>query len=227
MIKILASNGYTRTQTIDKIISDHQHLKGFSRATIYRKLPDNMKRKYERSNIIMLPDYSDVSNETFDEGEEETEIDDTTTNEIRFTTEDVTDERFKPEYHHNVPKSTVHFDSKVLDLFAEQEKQSMQQQQPTQEPAVEEPTQQQEHENDNDNQTTEIFDKDFVNRLVQENKQLQDENYNLKVLVGATEEQKAYNRSSRTSKIEVKDTPLSTKNNLLKFMIKRYIIMST
>lgn len=94
MIKILEGNGYTRTQAIDKIILDHQHLKGFSRATIYRELPDDMKRKYENSNLIMLPDYSDVSNDTFDEEEEEeTEIDDTTTttNEIKFRTEDVTD----------------------------------------------------------------------------------------------------------------------------------------
>ena len=53
MIKILESNRYTRTQAIDKIILDHQHLKGFSRITIYRKLPNDMKRKYESSNIIM------------------------------------------------------------------------------------------------------------------------------------------------------------------------------
>jgi hypothetical protein len=67
MIQILESYGYTRTQAIEKIKSDHQHLKGFSRATIYRELPDNMKRKYESSNIIMLPDNSDVSNETFED----------------------------------------------------------------------------------------------------------------------------------------------------------------
>ena len=34
--------------------------------TIYRSLPDDMKRKYESSNIIMLPDNSDVSNDTFE-----------------------------------------------------------------------------------------------------------------------------------------------------------------
>jgi len=66
MINILESNGYTRTQAIEKIKSDHKHLKGFSRATIYRELPDNMKRKYERSDIIMLPEDSNVSNETFE-----------------------------------------------------------------------------------------------------------------------------------------------------------------
>ena len=79
MIKILELNGYTRTQAIDKIIRDHQHLKGFSRITIYRKLPDDMKRKYESSNIIMLPDYSDVSNDTFENDNNlsiETEVDD-------------------------------------------------------------------------------------------------------------------------------------------------------
>ena len=71
MVKILESNGYSRTNAVTKIISDHQHLKGFSRATIYRELPDSMKRKYENSNIIMLPD-SNVSNETLlDEREHE------------------------------------------------------------------------------------------------------------------------------------------------------------
>jgi hypothetical protein len=67
MVKILESNGYTRTKAIGKIVSDHKHLKGFSRMTIYRSLPDNMKRKYESSNIIMLPDNSDVSNDTFEQ----------------------------------------------------------------------------------------------------------------------------------------------------------------
>jgi hypothetical protein len=38
--------------------------------TIYRSLPDDMKRKYESSNIIMLPDNSDVSNDTFENMEE-------------------------------------------------------------------------------------------------------------------------------------------------------------
>ena len=66
MVKILESNGYNRTKAISKIVSDHKHLKGFSRMTIYRSLPDDMKRKYESSNIIMLPDNSDVSNDTFE-----------------------------------------------------------------------------------------------------------------------------------------------------------------
>ena len=38
--------------------------------TIYRQLPDDMKRKYESSDIIMLPDSSDVSNDTFENMEE-------------------------------------------------------------------------------------------------------------------------------------------------------------
>ncbi len=66
MVKILESNGYTRTKAIGKIASDHKHLQGFSRMTIYRSLPDDMKRKYESSNIIMLPYNSDVSNDTFE-----------------------------------------------------------------------------------------------------------------------------------------------------------------
>jgi hypothetical protein len=68
MVEILESNGYTRTQAVEKVESDHKYLKGFSRSTIYRALPGDMKRKYESSNdIIMLPDNSDVSNDTFED----------------------------------------------------------------------------------------------------------------------------------------------------------------
>lgn len=68
MVEILESNGYTRTQAVEKVESDHKYLKGFSRSTIYRALPDDKKRKYESSNdIIMLPDNSDVSNDTFED----------------------------------------------------------------------------------------------------------------------------------------------------------------
>ena len=65
MVRILESNGYNRTKAIEKIILDHSHLKGFSRMTIYRKLPDNMKHKYDDSTN-MLPNNSDVSNDTFE-----------------------------------------------------------------------------------------------------------------------------------------------------------------
>ena len=65
MVRILESNGYSRSKAIEKIILDHSHLKGFSRMTIYRKLPDEMKRKYfDTTN--MLPNNSDVSNDTFE-----------------------------------------------------------------------------------------------------------------------------------------------------------------
>ena len=83
MINILESNGYTRTKAINKIVSDHKHLKGFSRMTIYRKLPDDMKRKYESSNIIMLPDNSDVSNNTFEDLESTVTIKDNNNNKTK------------------------------------------------------------------------------------------------------------------------------------------------
>jgi len=70
MVRILESNGYSRTKAIEKIILDHSHLKGFSRMTIYRKLPDNMKRKYDDSTTNMLPNNSDVSNDTFEKLQE-------------------------------------------------------------------------------------------------------------------------------------------------------------
>jgi len=71
MVKFLESNGYSRTKEVAKIISDHNHLKGFSKATIYREFPVCMKRRYESSDIIMLPKYEDISNETLDEYEHE------------------------------------------------------------------------------------------------------------------------------------------------------------
>src|SRR5688572_1139468 len=65
MVRILESNGYSRTKTIEKIILDHTHLKGFSRMTIYGKLLDNMNHEYDDS-INMLPINSNVSKKTFE-----------------------------------------------------------------------------------------------------------------------------------------------------------------
>ena len=143
MVKILEKEGYSRTEAIQKIKADHNDLRGFSKATIYRQLPDEMKRKW--TPLDEKP--SNVSNETLTNVIE----DSSTSNESQMTEQEA-DEILK-----ELPEPT------------------------------------QEHEDDD--QTTEIFDKDFVNRLVQENKQLQDENDNLKVLVAATEEPKAYNRN--------------------------------
>jgi hypothetical protein len=67
MVRILESNGYSRTKTIEKIILDHTHLKGFSRMTIYGKLLDNdMNQEYDDS-INMLPKNSDISNKTVEQ----------------------------------------------------------------------------------------------------------------------------------------------------------------
>ena len=46
MLETLESYGYSRTRAIEQIENDHKHLKGFSRRTIYRELPDEMKRKW-------------------------------------------------------------------------------------------------------------------------------------------------------------------------------------
>lgn len=67
MVRILESNGYSRTKTIEKIILDHTHLKGFSRMTIYGKLLDNnMNHAYDDS-INMLPKDHDISNKTVEQ----------------------------------------------------------------------------------------------------------------------------------------------------------------
>jgi hypothetical protein len=66
MVRILESNGYSRTKTIEKILLDHTHLKGFSRMTIYGKLLDNMNHEYDDS-INMLPSNFDISNKTFEQ----------------------------------------------------------------------------------------------------------------------------------------------------------------
>ena len=83
MVRILESNGYSRTKAIEKIVLDHSHLRGFSRMTIYRKLPDEMKHKYDDS-INMLPNNIDVSNDTFEQ-ESQQPID---INDIISTTND-------------------------------------------------------------------------------------------------------------------------------------------
>ena len=74
MVRILESNGYSRTKTIEKIIVDHTHLKGFSRMTIYGKLLDNnMNHAYDDSinmlpnSINMLPKNYDISNKTVEQ----------------------------------------------------------------------------------------------------------------------------------------------------------------
>jgi len=72
MVRILQSNGYSRTKAIEKIVLDHSHLNGFSRMTIYRKLPDNMKHEYyddeddyDDDSDTMVHHNSAVSNDTF------------------------------------------------------------------------------------------------------------------------------------------------------------------
>jgi hypothetical protein len=73
MVRILQSNGYSRTKAIEKIVLDHSHLNGFSRMTIYRKLPDNMKHEYyddeddyDDDSDTMVHHNSAVSNDTFE-----------------------------------------------------------------------------------------------------------------------------------------------------------------
>ena len=66
MVKILEDEGYSRTKAIQKIVEDHKDLKGFSRATIYRELPNNIKRSYDNeSRIEFYNNVLNVSNETF------------------------------------------------------------------------------------------------------------------------------------------------------------------
>jgi hypothetical protein len=52
--------GIAELKQFKKIVEDHKDLKGFSRKTIYRQLPDNQKRKYDFTNVK-----SNVSNDTF------------------------------------------------------------------------------------------------------------------------------------------------------------------
>ena len=54
MFKILVDEGYSRTKAIQKIKEDHNDLKGFSKATIYRKLPDEMKQEYSLREMKSL-----------------------------------------------------------------------------------------------------------------------------------------------------------------------------
>src|SRR5215213_7808891 len=58
MIKILQAEGFTRTRAIERIVEDHKDLKGFSRRTIYRELPGEMKQ------INSLRDLKQINNDT-------------------------------------------------------------------------------------------------------------------------------------------------------------------
>ena len=70
MLETLESYGYSRTRAIEQIENDHKHLKGFSRRTIYRELPDEMKRKW----IQLDEKPTNVSNDTFTNVMEESSI---------------------------------------------------------------------------------------------------------------------------------------------------------
>ena len=72
MVKILEDEGYSRTKAIQKIIEDHKELKGFSRATIYRELPNDMKNNYI-SGAKQLSNTGNVSFETFEKSQEKGE----------------------------------------------------------------------------------------------------------------------------------------------------------
>lgn len=68
MVTILEKDGFSRTKAIQKIMEDHKDLKGFSRATIYRELPKEVKQNYT-SSPKKLRNTENVSNETFQESQ--------------------------------------------------------------------------------------------------------------------------------------------------------------
>ena len=68
MVKILEHDGMPRTQSIQKIINDHKDLPGFSRRTIYRELPEDMKRDYTKEDK-KLSVTKNVSRDTFETNE--------------------------------------------------------------------------------------------------------------------------------------------------------------
>lgn len=51
MVTILEQEGFSRTQAIQRIIDDHKDLKGFSRASVYRELPDEMKKPNRQKEL--------------------------------------------------------------------------------------------------------------------------------------------------------------------------------
>ena len=79
MVKILEDEGYSRTKAIQKIVDDHNDLKGFSRRTIYRDLPDEMKRKW--TPLDEIPPI--VPNDTLTNVTEQSS---TSTNTVNITT---------------------------------------------------------------------------------------------------------------------------------------------
>lgn len=83
MLDDLQNQGLARGKAIDILVEDHKDLKGFSRRTIYRALPQESKRKYE-SDYNMLPSYSDVPNDTFKESQESNQKDESITKNVNI-----------------------------------------------------------------------------------------------------------------------------------------------
>lgn len=73
MLTVLEAQKYTRTAAVNKIVEDHKNLTGFSRATLYRNLPAEVRREYhdkplldESSSKQTLTSRPNVSRETFE-----------------------------------------------------------------------------------------------------------------------------------------------------------------
>lgn len=54
MVTILESDGFERMEAVQKVVNDHKDLPGFSKASIYRGLPDDMKQTDSRRELQKL-----------------------------------------------------------------------------------------------------------------------------------------------------------------------------
>ena len=101
MVTILESEGNTMEQAIKRIINHHKDLRGFSKATIYRELPEDMK--------------DDTYDHTKDK--KQSAITGTTTESISFEIDsrDNSDTDWKAKYE-ELPKSKFPIWTIVLDI---------------------------------------------------------------------------------------------------------------
>lgn len=128
MVQILERNGYSRTRAIEKIVNDHSDLKGFSRRTIYNRLPEEMKNTYI-SSPKQLSNTENVHSCTFDGSQENDE------NVVNITTSyDVKDPEIDEEnkpFTDQLPKPVLRLAESIelsptkLELIAKQSKKTI------------------------------------------------------------------------------------------------------
>lgn len=132
MVKALEKDdGMTRTQALQKIADDHRDLKGFSRRTIYRQIPQDMKSQNigrpisdklvqpNMSNDILVQPNNNEKKEykglkNFRESKGVQEINNIETLEMRTTNErDEVEQTYDPQFVDNLVKANAQYEELI------------------------------------------------------------------------------------------------------------------